>query len=89
MEFMTDLKIIFSKHALYQIAERSLSKNEIISTISKPDKIIPQNNHKFKAVRRLKKNNKQYLLVVIYRKINSISKVITAFLTSKVNKYLK
>jgi len=83
------MKIAFSKHARYQMLERNISEKEIILTLSNPDKIISQPRSKFQAVKLLKKAGKKYLMVVIYRKINSIKKVITAFLTTKIEKYLK
>jgi hypothetical protein len=83
------MKIVLSEHAKKQMLERNLIESEIISTILKPDKIIPQSHGKSQAVKSIKKNRKQYLMVVIYRKTNSSLKVITAFLTSKIKKYLK
>ena len=83
-----DDKIIFSEHALYQIKERGLLKSEILLTISKPDKIISQYPDKFQAVRTINKGNRSYLLIVIYLELGSYKKVITAFLTSKIDKYL-
>ncbi len=82
-------KIVFTEHAAYQIIERNISKKQIIYAISKPDKIISQSNQKFQAVKLTKKGNKKYLLIVIYSITNSTKKVITAFLTTKIKKYLK
>jgi hypothetical protein len=83
------MKIVLSEHARNQMLERNISKREIISTIINPDKIIKQTQNKFQAVRLIKKNGKEYLIVVIYRLSNSAQKVITAFLTTKIKKYLK
>ena len=83
------MKIIFSRHARDQMIERNLTENEIISTLSEPDKIILQAERKFKAVKLINKEGKKYLMVIIYRKTNSILRVITAFLTTKIKKYLK
>jgi len=82
------MQIIFSNHAKNQMVERDLSEDEIISTILRPDKIVPQSKGKFKAVKLIKKENKKYLMVVIFCKVNSIKKVVTVFLTSKIKKYL-
>lgn len=81
-------KIIFSKHACYQMVERNILETDIITTINCPDKIISESENKFRAVKLIRKNNKKFLLVIIYRKINSGKKVITAFLTTKIKKYL-
>lgn len=83
------MEIIFSKHARYQMAERNITKDEIIFALSNPDKIIKQTQRKFQAVKSIRKKGKKYLLVVIYHKTNSIQEVITAFLTTKFKKYLK
>jgi hypothetical protein len=83
------MRIVFSEHARHQVLERNLLESEIISTILKPNKIISQSHGKFQAIKLIKKNGKQYLMIVIYRKTNSSLKVITAFLTSKIKKYLR
>ena len=83
------MKIVFLKHAHYQMAERNISEDKILSTLSNPDKIIAQSQGKFQAVKLTKENGKKYLIVVIYRQINSTKNVITAFLTTKIKKYLK
>ena len=80
---------MFSEHARNQMLERNISKEEIISTITNPDKIIKQASKKFRAVKLIKKNDEKYLIMVIYRQTNSAKKVITAFLTTKFKKYLK
>ena len=80
---------MFSEHARNQMLERNISKEEIISTIANPEKIIKQTPKKFQAVKLIKRNGKKYLTVVIYRQTNSAKKVITAFLTTKFKKYLK
>jgi len=83
------MKIVFSEHARNQMLERNISKEEIISTIANPEKIIKQAQKKFRAVKLIKKNDEKYLIMVIYRQTNSAKKVITAFLTTKFKKYLK
>jgi len=82
------LKIIFSEHARYQMVERNISESEIIFAVQYPDKMISQLDEKFQVIKLIKKNNKKFALVVIYRETNSAKKVITAFLTTKVKKYL-
>jgi len=69
--------------------ERNISKEEIISTIANPEKIIKQAQKKFQTIKLIKKNDEKYLIMVIYRQTNSAKKVITAFLTTKFKKYLK
>lgn len=83
------MKIDFSEHAKNQMTERNISEDEIISAIIYPDKIIKQTLDKFQAAKLINKSGKRYLLIVVHRKINSSKKVITAFLTTKIKKYLK
>jgi len=83
------MKIVFSEHARNQMLERNISKEEIISTIANPEKIIKQAQKKFQTIKLIKKNDEKYLIMVIYRQTNSAKKVITAFLTTKFKKYLK
>ena len=83
------MKIVFSEHARNQMLERNISKEEIISTITNPEKIIKQAQKKFQTIKLIKKNDEKYLIMVIYRQTNSAKKVITAFLTTKFKKYLK
>jgi len=83
------MKIVFSKHARNQMIERNISEDEIISAILNPDKTVPQSQNKFRSIKSMKEGGKKYLIVVIHRQINSTRKVITAFLTTKINKYLK
>lgn len=83
------MKIVFSEHARNQMLERNISKEEIISTIANPEKIIKQASKKFQTIKLIKKNDEKYLIMVIYRQTNSAKKVITAFLTTKFKKYLK
>ncbi|MFH1192423.1 MAG: hypothetical protein V1655_03015 [bacterium] len=52
-----------------------------------PDKIIFQ-LERIKAVKIFKRKNKKYLCVVIYEKMNGVKRIITAFITSKINKYI-
>jgi len=80
---------LFSEHARNQMLERNISKEEIISTIANPEKIIKQAQKKFQTIKLIKKNDEKYLIMVIYRQTNSAKKVITAFLTTKFKKYLK
>lgn len=83
------MKIVFSKHARSQMLERNISEDEIIFTLLSPDRTIVQSQSKFQAVKLTKKNGKKYLMVVIYCRMNSTKKIITAFLTAKIKKYLK
>jgi hypothetical protein len=71
------------------MAERHITEGDIVSTISNPDKVVSQSEEKFQAVKLIKKSDKKYLIVAVYRQTNSVKRVITTFLTTKVKKYLK
>lgn len=80
--------IVLSDHARKQLKERNLSEIEILKTINKPDKIIQQSTLRHKALKIIHKNKKQYLLIVVYDIKNITKEIVTAFLTSKITKYL-
>ena len=82
------MQVIFSEHALYQLKERKISKEEVILALLDTDKIISQTNQRFKALKIVKRKRKKFLLIVVFEKINSKKIIITAFLTSKIKKYL-
>lgn len=82
------LKITFSDHAIYQMKERNLKEKLIKSALRNPDKTVLQFNFRKRAYRRFKYRHKNYLLIVIYEEQSSNKKIITAFVTSKTNKYL-
>ena len=79
-------QIEFSDHALNQMRERDISREFIKETINHPDKIISQ-SQRTKALKFFANKDKEYLYVVIYENTAGISKVITAFITSKIKKY--
>jgi len=78
------MSIKFTKHALQRIKTRNISKDEILEALAKPDKIIKDSIgnsivHKIKA---------EYLLRVFYYTEKNSKVVITAYKTSKIDKYL-
>ena len=82
------LQIIFSDHAIFQIQIRNIPKELVVETVNFPDKIILQTDGRFKVIKLYKNRGKKYLSVVIYQKIKMDKKIITVFITSKINKYL-
>lgn len=81
-------KIIFSKHAHYQLKERNISQKEIRKSFENPDQVIKQSVKRFRLIKEVKRGGKNYLLVVIFEQRNSSKDVITAFITSKIKKYI-
>lgn len=80
--------MIFSDHALIQMKERHLQKMEIMTAVKEPKKMILQSHHRFRATGMTLRNGKWYALIVIYESIDNCKIVVTAFLSSKPNKYL-
>lgn len=78
------MPIKFTKHALERMRIRGITKEEIVNAIYNPDKEL---NDSFGnvIVNKLKKN---YLLRVFYYNKEASKIVITAYKTSKIDKYL-
>jgi hypothetical protein len=80
--------VVFSTHARHQLKERRILPKEVRETLRNPDKIIQQPANRFQALKLFQKSGKVYLLIVVYEKKGNSVEVITAFITSKVRKYL-
>lgn len=78
------MKIIYTIHALKRLRERKFSKNTIKECIENPLKIISEDN-----IKRVIKKLNDKLLIVVYKIENETFIVITAYTTSKVEKYLR
>jgi len=76
--------IKFTKHALERMKIRSITKEEIIDTINNPEKQLSDSFGNI-IVQKVKKN---YLLRVFYYNEENSKIVITAYKTSKIDKYL-
>ncbi len=74
------MKVVFTKHALERIKERNIKFEDIEKTLRYYDKII-DNKH-------IKKINSYVLIVVVSKENKRVIKIITAFKSSKINKYL-
>jgi hypothetical protein len=61
----------------------------IINAIKEPDYLVIQPNNRFIALKLIKINGNDYLLIIIFERIDDIIKIITAFITNKIEKYLK
>ena len=75
--------IKFTKHALERMKARGITKEEVIEIITNPDKEIHDSYRNTIAHRVIKK----YLLRVFYRIEKDSKIVITAYKTSKIDKY--
>lgn len=83
------MNISFSQHALSQLKERGILRTAVFNALQSPDKIFQQSVKRFQVIKKIEKSGRRYLLIVIYDKIDfSHQQVVTAFITSKVRKYL-
>ena len=84
---MIDLgKITFTQHALFQLKQRSIRKKDVVDCIRYPDKVVRQSKIRLRVLQVTLR--KRYLLVVIYDQTPKEINIITAFITSKIKKYL-
>jgi hypothetical protein len=81
-------KIIFTDHAKSQMREREISEKAVKDGLKNPDKIILQNLPRFRALKKIRRLKKSYLLVVVFDKSAKTKEVVTVFYTSKLSKYL-
>ena len=77
------MKIVYSLHALERIRQRGIDKKLIVLCIQKPDK----SEELEEAYRSIKKIDNK-VVVVIYRREDNKVIVITAYISSKLDKYL-
>lgn len=82
------MEIVWSDHALRQVHERNLSKAAIEQAVRNPDRLIRQSPRRYLATRTIRRNGKKYLLVVVFDARGERTELVTAFITSKITKYL-
>lgn len=78
------MTIIFTLHALERIKHRRISRNEVITCITNPDKI----ERTEEIIRAIRKINHQ-VLVAYYRLEDENIIIITAYKSSRLNRYLR
>lgn len=83
------MRIIFSDHARRQMQERNLKETWVRDVIQHPQSTIQQSRDRFRVVGFVPGSQKRHILVVVYDVISGRRmEVVTAFVTSKVKKYL-
>ncbi|MBO8175060.1 MAG: DUF4258 domain-containing protein [Thermococcus sp.] len=82
---MNESDILFIPHALERMNERGISKDLVIGALTNPDKV--EEGHFGRKV--AQKNIDGKLIRVIYEEHEDEIIVITAYITSKVDKYLR
>lgn len=76
----------FTHHALARMAERKVTKDEVINVLSNPREVITANEARFEARGLIHRDDRTMLLRVIYAHGEVVS-VITVVATSKLAKY--
>jgi len=67
---------------------REISEEAVSEAVRSPDRIVFQNDQRTRCVKYQTIEKKEKLLVVVVEKSDAGTLIITAFLTSKVHKYL-
>lgn len=80
-------KILFSKHALEQIAQRNIEIEIVQNVIDQPDSMDQSELSNVIYQKKVKFENEDFLVRVFVNQINEPHLVITAYKTSKLNKY--
>lgn len=84
---MAKMKINFSKHAEGQLKERNLDKSFVSEALAKPDQVIEGKKGRKIAHKITSLKNKEYLLRIVYTEQRDFVEVITAYLTTRIDKY--
>ena len=79
--------ITFSKHAIERMRSRGIPENEILLTLDKPDSVINETDCKQIFQRLITRNKNTLLLRVFVNQCKEPPLVITAYKTSKIDKY--
>ena len=77
--------LVFVPHALERMNERGINKEEVIATLSYPDDIDLTDENRNIAQRFIEGK----LLRVVYKEKEDTIIVVTVYLTSKYNKYIR
>ena len=81
------IKIEFSKHARRQMRERNLREQVIIDVLEKPQQVLESSKGRKVAQKIFEEANRKFLIRVIFSEEGDTDKVITVYLTSKIDKY--
>lgn len=82
------MKINFSDHALCQLEQRNLPRVLVEDAVISSHRIVNQSDSRFRALKQLTIKGRLYVLVVVFDQSNQTRTIVTAFVTSKVEKYL-
>lgn len=85
---MAEFSIIFSDHALFQTKQRKIGKQRVLDCLLRADKVVEESPGRYRAMKSFQANKKKYLFIVAYDQREKQVEIVTAFITSKVKKYL-
>ena len=80
------MQIEFTQHALARMVERGISRDEVLSTLDHPLRIVNAQNDRFEAQGWIERSQKRVLLRVICEN-GVVVTVVTVMATSKFEKY--
>lgn len=81
------MKIAFTEHAKYQMGERDIREAQVINTLAHPMQVVKIESGHFVAQRVFKRNGREMLLRVFFERKGKTYLTITAYWTSKIDKY--
>ena len=80
------MQVEFTQQALARMAERGISRDEVLSTLDHPLRTVNAENSRFEAQGWIERSQKRMLLRVIYEN-GLVVTVVTVMATSKFEKY--
>lgn len=81
------MKFIFSNHALEQLKSRNIDVKVIEQILENPEMVIKQSD-KLIYQSLIKENHRRYLIRIFVNHLVDPAVIITAYKTSKIDKYL-
>ena len=80
-------KIDFTKYSELQTQERKIRKHDVVDTLQSPEQILSGRRGRKIAQKKLEREGEKGLLRVIFEEKADTKIVITAYWTSKIEKY--
>jgi len=81
------MKLQYTKHAEATLEEREIAKETVEELIRDPQQVIKGKGNKQIVQGIMNRANQEFLLRVVYIEAAGTTKVITAYWTSKIDKY--
>ena len=81
------MKIIFSTHSEQQLLERNISKKLVLDIFKGQYQIISAGKNRRIAQKIINKEKRKFLVRVVFEKYSDYILIITAYFTTKIDKY--